>query len=701
MTTNYFWLNRFLELLKLHDNDFFKENEKNIIEYCYDEIGLSFKSMYNYIKTLNFENKEKLLQDYKKIYLNLINEEIKKILIDRGMSQTIKKSKISEIIVDYVKNTEYIYSIKNDNKREMWIYNNGVYTPNGESSIKEIIREILGEKIQNSLINDILLKIEIDTYIDEDKFFNINYKDEICVENGILNIVTKELKPFNPKKIFFNKLPVTYDPNAKINKILEFFKSVLKNESDIAIIQELFGFVLYKEYFLEKAFMFIGSGRNGKSKTLELLKRFIGIENVTNIPIQELKYEGFTLSELHNKMVNIAGDISGAYIKETATFKALTGRDLISANRKFLNPIKFVNYAKMIFSANQLPKTSDLSDAFFHRWIILEFPYKFIKQDEIDKLPQEEREKGIYKPENPQILKEIISKYELSGLLNFALDGLKRLLEKKSFSYSKSMDEVKQEWLRKSDSFFAFVKDCLVEDWDSYIEKADLRKAYISYCKLFKLKPATDKSIKITLSNILGVSDERVINPKGIQKYCWYGVKYNPKIVECDEVERKKEKLSEYEIDDNKKFYYFKKFKSGLLPSLLLLPFSTLYKKNDNLPSRVNHIAKVARVAKEPVKTVDNEENINTNMQNPILKNNKNNNFPNEIKVNNNIKYFTDYINELKTEIGLSENQIILSKNGLIQFFESKGLKEPFNIIKNLLNLGLIYEYQPNLYKLL
>jgi len=35
---------------------------------------------------------------------------------------------------------------------------------------------------------------------------------------------------------------------------------------------ELFGFLLYKNYFIEKGVMFIGDGRNGKGKTINLMK---------------------------------------------------------------------------------------------------------------------------------------------------------------------------------------------------------------------------------------------------------------------------------------------------------------------------------------------------------------------------------------------------------------------------------------------
>ena len=123
--------------------------------------------------------------------------------------------------------------------------------------------------------------------------------------------------------------------------------------------------------------MFSGSGRNGKGKTVELMKRFIGAQNCANITLQSLEKDNFSMGELFNKMANLGADISSSALKETGKFKNLTGHDLVSAQRKFLTQVHFVNYAKMIFCANELPQTSDITIAFFNRWIIIDFPYTF------------------------------------------------------------------------------------------------------------------------------------------------------------------------------------------------------------------------------------------------------------------------------------------------------------------------------------
>jgi putative DNA primase/helicase len=327
---------------------------------------------------------------------------------------------------------------------------------------------------------------------------------EIPVQNGILNIFTLELKPFNPKKIFFNKLPIKYNPEAKCPNILNHFKTVLKSEDDAQVMLEIFGYLLFKEYKIEQAFMFVGKGRNGKSKTLELMKRFVGVENCASVALKSMNEESFDVWELFGKMVNLAGDLSKTDLKETGTIKMLVGRDTISARRKFLNIVKFVNYAKMVFAANELPKVYDSSDGFWSKWVVLEFPYQFVSEEMYNNLDDTEKEgKKIM---DPDIIEKLSTEEELSGLLNESLVALNRLLHQKQFSYSQGTSEIKNMWVRKADSFAAFCMDCIEDDYGHYIPKSVLRKVFNIYCKKYKLKVVSDNSLKATLEEEFGVS---------------------------------------------------------------------------------------------------------------------------------------------------------------------------------------------------
>lgn len=431
-----------------------------------------------------------------------------------------KRGEATEEIVKHIENNNHIYTIRNDEKEEIWIYEKGIYLPNGKTYIEEICRNVLEDTYTTHIKNDVKIKIMADTYIDQEKFFNKQneYINIIPVQNGLLNIESKKLNPFSPEYFFFNKLPVSYTPGQECPFIIQFFRDILEDEEDILTMQELFGFALLKEYRYEKAFMFLGNGRNGKGKTIEIMKRFLGVENCANISLTAIEKDYFCLEELQHKLVNISGDISNQALNHTGEFKALTGRDMIHAARKFKTRVKFENYAKMIFAANELPKSNDLTEAFFQRWEIINFPYTFYNTIDYEIHKNEKHSKL----RNPNIIQEILSDEELSGLLNWSLEGLERLQEKKIFSCTKTSEEIRKTWIRKSDSASSFVEEIIIDDIEegSFLTWGYIKMIYKNYCATNNLKPRTDKELRKSLiDNTLARATRRMVGDNQARGY--------------------------------------------------------------------------------------------------------------------------------------------------------------------------------------
>jgi len=164
----------------------------------------------------------------------------------------------------------------------------------------------------------------------------------------------------------------------------------------------------------------------------------------------------------------------------------------------------------MVFACNELPRTLDNSDAFFDRIILLTFPYRFEYKDKIDLLPEEERIN--VKERRNDIVSEISSDKELSGLLNWGLNGLDRLLKQGHFSFTESQKNMKQKYIKLSDSFAAFCSEHIIESENVMIKKEDLRKEYTKYCKLNHVVAVSDKAIANFLTKELGAFDYRLRN---------------------------------------------------------------------------------------------------------------------------------------------------------------------------------------------
>jgi len=495
----------------------------NIFSLVKDIKKCDFKEALQYLA--NIGGMEDELENNKRKFLETLkeSEEYKKKEIRNKFLELVSGEKkhwatATEILVNYIKEQNNFYTTKDDNKCETWVYKEGIYVPQGRSEVKEMLRDLLKEYYSQYIYGLVIVKIEVDTFVDSQKFFGNNYKDEVPVKNGLLNIFTRELKPFTKEKIFFNKLPVTYNPSSRCPQIEKFLCDILPVDEDKEVFYEIGGFCLYNEYLFEKAFMFVGIGRNGKDKSIELIKRTIGIENCSSIPLMALQADSFVISELFGKKANMAGDISGQDLKDTSMFKALTGRSLISARRKFLNNVVFVNYAKFIFACNELPMVYDTSKGFWDRWILIEFPFSFVSKNEYDNATDKSR----LKLRDENIIERITTEEELSGLLNKFLDGLSRLMINKTFSVTKGTEEIKTLWIRKSNSFVAFCMDKIEEDYDGRITKKDLRKNYSKYCKKHNIPPKSDFVIKRALQENFGANELQESNGER----SWEGIKW-------------------------------------------------------------------------------------------------------------------------------------------------------------------------------
>lgn len=504
------------------------DNSWNIFSLVKELKTCEFREALEYLSALGGLEKE--LEESRKKYfketrknMDAEKDEIKATFL--SFIKDRKSEEATEVIVEYIKEKNHIYTTKHDNKSEMWIYNEGIYTPQGKSAVKKIMRDILDKWFNIFYYNQVLNKLEPDTYIEIEEFFSHVYIDEIPVQNGILNIFTKELNPFDHKKIFFNKLPIKYDPSQDCPQIDKFLSEVLAHESDKEVFYEMGGFCLYKEYKFEKAFMLVGDGRNGKDKSLELIKRTLGIENCCAIPLSSLVPDSFVISEFFGSMANVAGEIGSSDLKDTSMFKSLTGRSLVSAQRKFLPQVTFVNYAKFIFACNELPFAYDNSRGFWDRWILLEYPYTFVGQKELE----EGKNNESLKLRDENIIEKITTPAELSGLLNKFLTGLRNLTMNKGFSLTKGTDEIKDLWIRKSNSVMAFCLDKIEEDYDGFITKKEFRNKYVNYCKAHKIQPKSDYVIKRTLGEMFGSSEGNKEVMSNRYERTWEGLKWKSK----------------------------------------------------------------------------------------------------------------------------------------------------------------------------
>jgi phage/plasmid-associated DNA primase len=221
----------------------------------------------------------------------------------------------------------------------------------------------------------------------------------------------------------------------------------------------------------------------------------------------------FDKADLYGKLANIADELTPSALKTTATIKQLTGGSAISAREIYKKRFPFVNYAKQIFACNAIPPTPDDTEAFFRRWTQVAFTRIF----------------GADNPDTDPTLKDKITTPEVSeAMLSWAIDGLKRLLKTNKFTFTKSMDETREQYIRATNPTAAFALDNLEKDLDSKIARDYTFKCYMDYCRKMKLPTQSRRTFEENLRAVQEIELTLIYTfDKGQRNSYWGGVKFS------------------------------------------------------------------------------------------------------------------------------------------------------------------------------
>ncbi|WP_283701124.1 DNA primase family protein [Clostridium perfringens] len=343
------------------------------------------------------------------------------------------------------------------------IYENGVYNISGEKEAGRIIMDyMLPNYCIMASIRDCREQWDILVSKDFDDFNRNPYL--VNVRNGLLDIRDMSFKEHTPSYLSTVQLNVEYNPQVDCPQFKKFLNEVLDCKL-IPLVQEIVGYLLTTNTASQKAFVFWGPARTGKSTLLWVVEYLLlGKKNVSNIPWQEIG-DKFKTAELLGKLANVFSDLPSKSIDDTGIFKVVTGEDYLMAEKKNKNPFKFKPFARLVFSCNELPRNYvDRTEGFYRRLIIVPFNRQ-IEKSKIDKALK-------YKFQE-----------EKEGILNWALEGLKRLYENNfEFSENELTDGVKKEYKRENNNVISFVEECCELDGLFSCSRIELYESYKEFC---------------------------------------------------------------------------------------------------------------------------------------------------------------------------------------------------------------------------
>lgn len=441
------------------------EESGNVFSAVMKFKNVEFKEALEYLVEMNGMRKE--YDENKKKYLKSIQpQEIDFLILKKVNEKTGKKEYAVNIdaVADYIIdefNPKTIFGSKNET---IYIYDGRIYVSKGRAKIKVRIEELLEKFAKTNTVNEIVEKIKRKTEVEREEFENLP-THLIPFENGVYNVQTKQLEDHSKENNFTFILPIKFETGVDCPKFKKFIEEVLYPE-DIPVIQEWFGFCLFRQYFIKKAVICVGDRDTGKTVLLETLINFIGERNKTGLPLQKISAgNDFVKLSLKDKHLNAYDDLSSQDINDGGGFKVATGGGTISAEEKFGDFLQFRPYAKQTFCANKIPPVKDNEDpAYFGRWIILQFD-------------------NVADVKDPFLKQKLNTPEEKSGILNWALEGLFRLLDKGEFSYTKTPDEIKTIMEMSGNPYVAFANDCLNEEQGAIVSKDDMITCYNLWAK--------------------------------------------------------------------------------------------------------------------------------------------------------------------------------------------------------------------------
>jgi P4 family phage/plasmid primase-like protien len=308
-------------------------------------------------------------------------------------------------------------------------------------------------------------------------------------------------------------MPVAYDASKDCPTFKKFINEILSPE-DVQGVQEELGQMLYEKYMTKKLSIYVGGTDTGKTTLVSVLIALLGLENVSSVSIQELASKNpFYLAQLFGKMANIRDDVSKDIVSSVGKLKELTGGFQVNAQKKFRDPFNFVNRAYLIFTCNYLPPVEEDDDAFYNRVMIRHFNKRFGGKDKPDR----------------ELIKKLTAPDELSGILNWGLEGLQRLRSNGwNFTNTTTSDATREEYKRQSDPVWAYVSDCLEEDSKGVITKERLYNTFKEFCE-DKAIPllSRDFFFKTLPEKVHVTSGRREVEGEEGRKHCFIGIKFS------------------------------------------------------------------------------------------------------------------------------------------------------------------------------
>ncbi len=349
----------------------------------------------------------------------------------------------------------------------VYIYDNGYFKADSSGArLKTMISKLIYPQFIKSttlkrIYDRFLCDISLEVPFEELNCYPAHW---ICFENGMYDCKEKRLLPHSPKYKAINQIPHEYKPDAvhEGKRTEEFLNFICPELDSREMLLQFSGYAHTKDVGQQKFLVLLGEGGSGKSTFIRLMESSVGSRNLSNISLTDLQ-QRFASFGLMGKLLNSCADLEISALEDTAIIKKVLGEDTLRAEQKGRDAISFKNYAKLIFSTNELPVVkAEKTNGFYRRLLVLP----------MNRVPEKK---------NPNLLNELLQ--EIDYFVWLSVQALERMYEKGIIVTSAESEKAVAQLRMDSDTVQAFlVEECVLDD-GSRIERTDLYRRYEKYCE--------------------------------------------------------------------------------------------------------------------------------------------------------------------------------------------------------------------------
>ncbi|SHI87295.1 putative DNA primase/helicase [Dethiosulfatibacter aminovorans DSM 17477] len=293
--------------------------------------------------------------------------------------------------------------------------------------------------------------------------------------NGVLNIENMEFYPHGSENvknlIFIYCVDFNWNPNVEDDVLVDkFFEDITGGkDEDTNFLYQVLGVAMSNYRDFKNILYFSGEKDSGKSQFMHVVEKLLknpdGSADYSSIGLKTLTDENSKeFFQIAGKRANICGETPELNITNDVLLKQLSGGDTVTANRKFLPPVSFVNRAMLIFSGNRVPKffVGDKS-AIADRLMVYEFKQAIPKSRQI---------KNIYK------------QFDFEYIIKKSIDNLKLFVDSnQEFLQISELSSNRERLLKDSDFIYKFYKEACIstENREDRYSSEDLWKCFLGF----------------------------------------------------------------------------------------------------------------------------------------------------------------------------------------------------------------------------